>query len=369
MSVSDYLMKSIEGKKYEIVKNNEHFEWVNDCENTINKLTAEIFDTLGVKDENELNASIKHLDKHQEHVIQSLSNYAKDLENSDIANDNSKKFINDWAEGVKFQISKKYHLIGGPSDKKIRRAFESTMPHFIVCSTTLADMTNNSEYKIAVSNFSKVVILNMITCLQELKLYSTVLQLYIMYIQQNNMANACERLGEYCEGWSYFQAKRVKHFEWIKDYESSIKKLTTEVFDTLGVTDESALNASVKRIEQQQEYLKNSTATYAKKLAVCDLANEAARHFINEWAECTVIQTEEKKYYQLDGLSASKVRWCFEITITYFTICATFLANMNDNSEFKIGVSNFAKDVIQNLIDSLQGLKNDIEALRNKTNE
>ncbi|XP_050435550.1 uncharacterized protein LOC126842561 [Adelges cooleyi] len=169
MPVSDHLIKCVEGKKYDVVKNNKYFEWVNDFENSINNLTAEVFDVIGVKTEAAVNIGVDILDKQQTFLKDLVANYSKKLVSSSLANDEARKFANDWAEGVEYQTAQKYHLMGGASAEKLRWSFESAISYFIICSTTLADMVDSSEFKIDVSNFAKEGIQNLIDSLQEFK--------------------------------------------------------------------------------------------------------------------------------------------------------------------------------------------------------
>lgn len=51
-----------------ILQNNAHFEWVTGFEDTIKGLAVDVFDTIGVKDDNALNVTVKGLDGFQENL-------------------------------------------------------------------------------------------------------------------------------------------------------------------------------------------------------------------------------------------------------------------------------------------------------------
>lgn len=53
---------------YSKFQHNTHFEWVVGFENTIKALALEVFDTIGVKDEADLNLALKGIDNFQENV-------------------------------------------------------------------------------------------------------------------------------------------------------------------------------------------------------------------------------------------------------------------------------------------------------------
>lgn len=86
--------------------------------------------------------------------------------------------------------------------------------------------------------------------------------------------------------------------------------------------------------------------------------NEGAKQFMVEWADACKYQIDLKYHLMGGGPDAQKVRWSFESAIKYIIICATHLADKDDDVEFKKQVSDFVKDIIiQSLIDVLENLK------------
>lgn len=86
--------------------------------------------------------------------------------------------------------------------------------------------------------------------------------------------------------------------------------------------------------------------------------SEKAKKFVVEWADACKYQIDLKYHMMGGGPDAQKVRWSFESAIKYIIICATHLADQDDNVDFKKELSDFVKDVfIQSLIDQLENLK------------
>lgn len=84
--------------------------------------------------------------------------------------------------------------------------------------------------------------------------------------------------------------------------------------------------------------------------------NEEAKSFAAEWVQASNFQID-KKYHLIGGPNAQKLRWAFENSIQYIVICATHLADKNDDVDFKKEVSERVKNVVQTNIDSLSALK------------
>lgn len=95
-------------------------------------------------------------------------------------------------------------------------------------------------------------------------------------------------------------------------------------------------------------------------LQVTDNANvnEKAKSFVVEWADACKYQVQLKYHHMGDGPTAQKVRWSFESAIKYIIICATTLADNDEEEDFKKEVSNYVKNIIiQSLIDALENVK------------
>lgn len=91
--------------------------------------------------------------------------------------------------------------------------------------------------------------------------------------------------------------------------------------------------------------------------------NDAAKSFAADWAETFKYQATFKYHHLGDGPNAQKMRWAYEASIKYIVVCATHLADKDDNVEFKKGISEFLKTVvIQDLIDALKKVKVNIMA-------
>lgn len=58
------------------------------------------------------------------------------------------------------------------------------------------------------------------------------------------------------------------HFEWVVEYESTLKKLISEVFENVGVEDEFSVNLTVKAVDNFQEYLKIRILALARKVFI-----------------------------------------------------------------------------------------------------
>jgi hypothetical protein len=96
--------------------------------------------------------------------------------------------------------------------------------------------------------------------------------------------------------------------------------------------------------------------------------SESAKKFVVEWADACKYQIDLKYHMMGGGPDAQKVRWSFESAIKYIIICATHLADQDDDVEFKKELSDFVKDVmIQSLIDVLENLKVNILDVRFNT--
>lgn len=52
--------------------------------------------------------------------------------------------------------------------------------------------------------------------------------------------------------------QKEAHFEWVAEYEKTIKELATEVFDNLGADQEITLNIAVNRLGEFLETMKNN---------------------------------------------------------------------------------------------------------------
>lgn len=96
----------------------------------------------------------------------------------------------------------------------------------------------------------------------------------------------------------------------------------------------------------------------SRKVADKADVNELAKTFAVEWADACKYQVSLRYHHMGDGPNAQKVRWAFESAIKYIVVCATKLADHDDDVEFKKEVSDYVRDVIiQSLIDSLQNVK------------
>lgn len=89
-------------------------------------------------------------------------------------NDAAKSFVADWANAIKYQVSLKYHYMGGgPTSQKLRWGYESSIKYIIVCATHLASKDDNVEFKKEVSDFIKNnFIQTLIDALQNVKVIS-----------------------------------------------------------------------------------------------------------------------------------------------------------------------------------------------------
>lgn len=180
------------------------------------------------------------------------------------------------------------------------------------------------------------------------------------------MSNACVPESVKClDGVDYEVVKHNPHFEWVTEYENTIKQLTSEVFDTLGVNDGSALDIAVKGLDGFQANLKTSMDALVKQVTDKSDVNEQAKTFAGEWAEAAKYHADLKYYHMGDGPNAKKIRWGFEGAIKYIVVCATHLADKGNDDDFKKEISGYVKDaIIQNLIDHLTGVKSELEALQ-----
>lgn len=95
------------------------------------------------------------------------------VDNADY-NDSAKSFIADWADALKYQVSLKYHCMGGgPTSQKVRWGFESTIKYIIICATHMAGKDDSVEFKKEVSDFVKNnLIQSLIDTLQNVKVIS-----------------------------------------------------------------------------------------------------------------------------------------------------------------------------------------------------
>lgn len=85
---------------------------------------------------------------------------------------------------------------------------------------------------------------------------------------------------------------------------------------------------------------------------------EEAKQFVVDWTQACKYQIDVKYHRMGDGPTPQKIRWAFETTIQYIIICATHLADKDNDIGFKKQVSDFAKNVIiQSIIDSLENVK------------
>ncbi|XP_022160271.1 uncharacterized protein LOC111026480 [Myzus persicae] len=170
------------------------------------------------------------------------------------------------------------------------------------------------------------------------------------------------------EGIDYEVVKHNAHFEWVTEYENTIKQLSAEVFDTLGVQDSgSTLDIAVKGLDGFQGNLKSLMDALVKQVSDKSSVNERAKSFAGEWADAAKYQVDLKYHHAGGGPNAKKLRWAFECAIKYIIVCATHLADEggDDDVDFKKEVSGYVKDVIiQSLIDHLNGVKSELEALQ-----
>ncbi|XP_025425232.1 uncharacterized protein LOC112694085 [Sipha flava] len=163
------------------------------------------------------------------------------------------------------------------------------------------------------------------------------------------------------ENVSYDVVKHKVHFEWVSGFENSIKRLAVDVFETIGVTDEKALTTVVKGLDLFQENLRTKMDELVKQIVSKPGLSESAKKFVVEWADACKYQIDLKYHMMGGGPDAQKVRWSFESAIKYIIICATHLADQDDDVEFKKELSDFVKDVmIQSLIDVLENLKSQL---------
>ncbi|XP_015369421.1 PREDICTED: uncharacterized protein LOC107165609 [Diuraphis noxia] len=182
------------------------------------------------------------------------------------------------------------------------------------------------------------------------------------------MSNACVPDSVKClDGIDYEVVKHNAHFEWVTEYENTIKQLSSEVFDTLIVKDEGKmLDIAVKGLDGFQGKLKSSMDALVKQVRDKSGTDERAKSFVGEWAEAAKYHADLKYHHAGGGPNAMKVRWGFEGAIKYIIVCATHLADEGgDDADFKKEVSGYVKDVIiQSLIDHLNGIKSELEALQ-----
>jgi len=164
-------VKCLDGVDYEVVKHNLHFEWVTEYENAIKQLASEVFDTLGVDDENKLDIVVKGFDGFQANLKTLMDALVKQVTEKSDVNEQAKSFVSDWAEAAKYHVDLKYHHMGdGPTAKKMRWGFESTIKYIIVCSTHLADKSNDTDFKKEISGYVKdSVVQNLIDHLKGVK--------------------------------------------------------------------------------------------------------------------------------------------------------------------------------------------------------
>jgi hypothetical protein len=65
-------------------------------------------------------------------------------------------FASEWAEAAKYHADLKYHHMGGgPTAKGVRWGFEGAIKYITVCSTTLADKDNDTDFKKEISGYVK----------------------------------------------------------------------------------------------------------------------------------------------------------------------------------------------------------------------
>ncbi|KAE9535703.1 hypothetical protein AGLY_007604 [Aphis glycines] len=184
------------------------------------------------------------------------------------------------------------------------------------------------------------------------------------------MSNACVPESVKClDGVDYEVVKHNTHFEWVTEYENTIKKLASEVFDTLGVNNGSALDIAVKGLDGFQANLKilvfPHVSVHPAQVTDKSDVNEQAKSFAGEWAEAAKYHADLKYHYMGDGPSAKKVRWGFEGAIKYIVVCSTHLADKGNDDDFKKEISGYVKDaIIQSLIDHLTGVKSELETLQ-----
>lgn len=167
------------------------------------------------------------------------------------------------------------------------------------------------------------------------------------------------------DGVDYEVVKHNTHFEWVTEYENTIKQLSSEVFDTLGVQDEGrTLDVAVKGLDGFQGDLKSLMDALVKQVTDKSGLDDRAKSFASEWADAAKYHADLKYHHAGGGPSAKKVRWGFECAIKYIIVCATHLADEGD-TDFKKEVSGYVKDaIIQSLIDHLNGVKSELEALQ-----
>ena len=167
------------------------------------------------------------------------------------------------------------------------------------------------------------------------------------------------------DGVDYEVVKHNPHFEWVTEYENTIKQLASEVFDTLGVDDGSRLDIVVKGLDGFQATLKTLMDALVKQVTEKSDVNEQAKSFVGEWAEAAKYHVDLKYHHMGDGPTAKKVRWGFEGAIKYIIVCSTHLADKGNDIDFKKEISGYVKDsIIQSLIDHLNSVKSELEALQ-----
>ncbi|XP_060854602.1 uncharacterized protein LOC132932307 [Rhopalosiphum padi] len=167
------------------------------------------------------------------------------------------------------------------------------------------------------------------------------------------------------DGVDYEVVKHNPHFEWVTEYENTIKQLASEVFDILGVVDGNKLDIVVKALDGFQADLKTSMDKLVKQVTDKSGVNEQAKSFAGEWAEAAKYHADLKYHHMGGGPTAKSVRWGFEGAIKYITVCSTTLADKDNDTDFKKEISGYVKDsIIQSLIDHLNGAKSELEALQ-----
>ncbi|XP_025193913.1 uncharacterized protein LOC112593634 [Melanaphis sacchari] len=167
------------------------------------------------------------------------------------------------------------------------------------------------------------------------------------------------------DGVDYEVVKHNPHFEWVTEYENAIKQLVSEVFDTLGVEKGSTLDIAVQGFDRYQANLKTLMDTLAKQVIDKSGVNDQAKSFASDWAEAAKYHVDLKYHHMGDGPTVKNVRWGIESTIKYIIVCATHLADKDNDTDFKKEISGYVKDaIIQSLIDHLNGIKRELETLQ-----
>lgn len=129
-------------------------------------------------------------------------------------NDSAKSFLADWSDALKYQVSLKYHYMGGgPTSQKLRWGYESSIKYIVICATHLVSKDDNVEFKKEVSNFVKDnFIQTLIDALRTLKvisfLFFTFNDQYILEIRHSKplLLNSYSRVILFCVQQAQFES-------------------------------------------------------------------------------------------------------------------------------------------------------------------